>query len=446
LDANAATLSELSAGMRVLVTGGYGLIGSAILSQLHRDGHAVVGAGRSIGEARRRFPYAQWVEADFARLREPDAWRPLLAGVDAVVNCVGVLQDGARDDTRNVHVEATCALFDACARAGIRRVLHVSAIGSDSAGPTEFARTKAEADAHLARLDLDWIILRPGIVLGPAAHGGSAMIRGLAGLPLVTPVVYADSWIQVIGSNDIARTVAFCLDPTAPSKVTWDLVHPQAHRLADIVAATRQWLGLPPRRAIEVPGAVARLIARFADGLGWLGWRSPARSTALAQLAHGVTGNPAAWMAATGRTPQSLADILAVAPATVADRWYARLYWLKPAAIAALALFWIATGAIALGPGRAAALNQLVQGGFPPGVAESVLVGGSAVDIVLGLLLLVRRFARFALWTMLAVAGIYLVVGTVAAPHLWFDPLGPYAKIVPVLVATAFTLAILDER
>ena len=92
--------------MRILLTGAYGLIGSAILPRLHRDGHDLIGAGRSLGEARLRFPFAQWHEADFIRLTTAEAWRPLLEGVDAVVNCVGVLQDGARDDVRVVQVQA----------------------------------------------------------------------------------------------------------------------------------------------------------------------------------------------------------------------------------------------------------------------------------------------------------------------------------------------------
>ncbi len=65
--------------MRVLVTGAYGLIGSACLARLRRDGHALIGAGRAIAERARRFPYAHWVEADFARLTSAEAWRPLLA-------------------------------------------------------------------------------------------------------------------------------------------------------------------------------------------------------------------------------------------------------------------------------------------------------------------------------------------------------------------------------
>ena len=184
--------------MRILVTGAYGLIGSACLARLHRDGHTLVGVGRAVETAKLSFPYARWIEADVARLSSVDDWRPLLSGIDAVVNCVGVLQDGARDDTRRVHVTATCALFDACAQAGIRRVVHVSAIGAGPAGPTAFSRTKAEADAYLSTLDLDWVILRPALVLSPMAYGGTAMLRALAGIPLVTPVIGADSRIQVV--------------------------------------------------------------------------------------------------------------------------------------------------------------------------------------------------------------------------------------------------------
>ena len=99
-------------------------------------------------------PHARWITADFARLTTPADWQAPLAGIDAVVNCVGVLQDGARDDTARVHVQATGALFEACRIAGIRRVIHVSAIGVAQDGPSGFSRSKATADAHLASLDL----------------------------------------------------------------------------------------------------------------------------------------------------------------------------------------------------------------------------------------------------------------------------------------------------
>jgi uncharacterized protein YbjT (DUF2867 family) len=432
--------------MRVLVTGAYGLIGSACMARLRRDRHALIGTGRSIAQAQRRFPQARWIEADLARLTSAEAWRPLLADVDAVVNCAGVLQDGARDDTRLVHVKATGALFDACARTGIRRVVHVSAIGAEPAGPTSFSRTKAEAEAHLRQLDLDWVILRPALVLAPAVYGGTAMLRGLAGLPWVTPLIGPASRIQVVSIDDVADTVAFALAPGAPAQASWELAHPHPHSLGEIVAAIRRWLGFPPQRPVRIPGAVEALASKAADAVGWLGWRSPARSTAIAQLAHGVIGDPAPWNTATGIKPQSLDELLASAPASLQDRWFARLYFIKPLAIGALALFWIATGVIALGPGRAPSLAHLSEAGVRGALADIVLIGGAIFDIVLGLLLLWRRATRAVLITMLAVTPVYVLVGTLLAPQLWADPLGPFTKIVPMLVATLFTLAILEER
>ena len=430
--------------MRVLVTGAYGLIGSAIHASLRRDGHELIAAGRALDEARLRFPYATWVHADFTRLTTAEAWLPLLANIDAVVNCVGVLQDGARDNVHAVQVEGTCALFDACAQAGVRRVVHISAVGASNEGPTAFTRTKAQAAAHLAGLDLDWVILRPSLVLAPAAYGGSAMLRGLAGLPWVTPSVASD--VQIVSSDDVADTVALCLRADAPAKATWDVTYPQTHDLGDVVAALRAWHGFPPRPRLRVPAVAFGVVSMFAELAGKLGWRSPARATALAQLSAGVVGDPSSWIAATGIKPRSLAAILADRPASVQDRWFARLYWLKPVAIVALAAFWIVTGVIALGPGRATAMAYFTKAGFGPSAAELSLVLGSLFDIAVGLALLVRRFTRRALQLMIAMSLGYLLIGTVTAPEWWFEPLGPYTKIIPMLVGSLLTLAILDER
>jgi hypothetical protein len=177
-----------------------------------------------------------------------------------------------------------------------------------------------------------------------------------------------------------------------------------------------------------------------------LGWRSPARATTLAQLSASVIGDPSAWTRATGIAPKSLATILADQPAGVQDRWFARLYWVKPLAIIALAVFWIATGVIALGPGRAAGMAYLAKAGLGAGAAEFWLVAGSLFDIMVGFAVLVRRFTRRALQLMLIVSVGYLLVGTMTAPDVWSDPLGPYTKIIPVLLAAVFTLAILDDR
>ena len=173
--------------MRVLITGAYGLIGAACLERLRREGHDLIGAGRSVAQARLRFPYAGWAVADFGELTTPQSWHGLLSGIDGVVNCVGALQDGARDDLERVHVAAPAAMFAACEERGVRRVVHVSAVGADRDGPTRFARSKGATESDLAGRDLDWVILRPGLVLARSVYGGTAMLRGAAGVPGITP-------------------------------------------------------------------------------------------------------------------------------------------------------------------------------------------------------------------------------------------------------------------
>src|SRR5262249_22814001 len=241
--------------MRVLVAGAYGLIGAACLARLHAARHDVVAAGRSLRSARRGLPYAQWIATDFRKLTSAEAWQPLLQGIDAVVNCVGVLQDGLRDDVQRAQLDGATALFDGCVRAGVKRIIHISAIGAEPDGPSAFSRSKAAAEAYLQELPLDWVIVRPALVLGPAVYGGTARLRGMAAFPVVVPVVRAEARLQVIGLDDLAETVSRALSPDAAAKTVWDVAHPQVHRLADIVIAIRFWLGFPPRRVLALPDA-----------------------------------------------------------------------------------------------------------------------------------------------------------------------------------------------
>lgn len=432
--------------MRILVTGAYGLIGSACLARLHAAGHDLVAAGRTAAP-RRRFPYAHWIAADFARLTKPERWLPLLVGIDAVVNCVGVLQDGVRDNVQRVQFDGTVALFEACVQAGVKRLVHISAIGAEPDGPSAFSRSKAAAEARLKTLALDWVIVRPGLVLAPAAHGGSALLRGLAAFPLCLPLVGADARVQIVDIDDVAETVARSVTLAAPAKVAWDVAHPHVHTLADIVCAMRAWLGFRPRRVVRMPPALATFVACLGDAAGWLGWRSPVSSTGLAELEAGVVGDPCDWMTATGIEPRSLDASLAARPAGVQDRWFARLYLIKPLALFTLAAITIAAGLeelitfwlVRVGlfdvPFRITAVTAL------PILVHSVLAP------VIGIGILVRPTSRLALSALLLVTILGILDYALRPPHhLNIGVLHALEFQAPMLLAILFTLAILDER
>src|ERR1700724_2731935 len=257
-----------------MVTGASGLIGSAITARLISAGHNLFGLARNAKEEARRRTDAQWRTCDIARMTQSGFWVPYLDGVDAVVNCAGVLQDGPDDSTRGVHVDGISALFAACEQTGVRRVVHFSAIGVDREAPTEFSRTKLEGDRMLIACDLDWVILRPSVVIGRPAYGGSALFRGLAAFP-VLPVMPDTGLLQVVQLDDVADTVLFFLAPGAPTRLALDLAGPEQLPFTEVVRKNRRWLRWSQPRLLPLPSWFAGSLYRLGDFAGILGWRPP---------------------------------------------------------------------------------------------------------------------------------------------------------------------------
>lgn len=429
--------------MRILVTGASGFIGAAICARLIGEGHAVYGAGRPGGSPLPQ-GLAGEVLIDMARTSAADHWVPHLHGLEAVVNCAGLLQRGLAGGPAELHLSGADALFAACELAGIRRVVQISALGIAADSPTEFAQSKHAGDEALMARDLDWVILRPSVVLGRPAYGGSALIRGLAALP-VLPVVVESGPLQVVSLDDVVETVVFCLQSDAPRRTVLELAGPERLSLEAIVAAYRHWFRWPPAKSIRLPDLAGRILFSLGDVAGALGWRPPVRSTARKEILRGSTGDPKAWQEATGIVPRSLKDMLDTTPPSVQERWFAKLFFLKPVILIVLASFWLLTGLIALGPGYAEAIGILEQAGLG-GLSAPIVTSGAVIDIVLGLAMLYRPSARPALIAGFGLSLLYLVIGSFIAAELWADPLGAFTKILPLLALNLVALAILKDR
>jgi uncharacterized protein YbjT (DUF2867 family) len=371
-------------------------------------------------------------------------WRAALQGIDAVVNAAGVLQDGGRDSTASVHRDAPAALYEACARAGVRRVVHISAMGAGEPGLSDFSATKHDAEHALSRSGLDWVILRPSVVGGRAAYGGSALFRGLAALP-VQPALAGAGRIQVVQLDEVAETVARLVCPDAPHGIALDIAGPQAMTVEEVVAHYRRWLGWRPARLVRLPGFLMRLAYWSGDLAGILGWRPPIRSTARREMARGAVGDPSRWSEVTGIEPRSLSDALAAEPASVQERWFARLFLLKPLVFLVFGLFWILTGIVSLTSGRAIGEALMREGGAGALSGPSV-VAGALADLAIGIGILFRPTTKPALLAALAISIFYVIAGTALLPRLWDDPLGPMMKIWPILLLNLVALAILDDR
>src|SRR5690606_31525926 len=162
--------------MVILLTGASGFIGARLSVAVRAAGHVVMDARRAPPDD------APAVRVDFTHdLAERD-WLPRLAGVDMVINAVGILREHGSQTFERIHTRAPIALFSACAAAGVRRVIQISALGAER-GQTGYFASKRAADEFLATLPLDWTIVRPSLVYGPG--GTSALLFEMyAGLPL----------------------------------------------------------------------------------------------------------------------------------------------------------------------------------------------------------------------------------------------------------------------
>jgi len=432
--------------MRVLVLGAYGLIGTHLTEALCGAGHVVTGLGRDVAAAKRRLPHVRWRKVDIVNIKRPEQWANLLADQDAVVNCVGALQDGVRDDVTAVQETAMRALFSACAFARVKTVVQVSAVGASIRSATRFMRTKAKADAHLASLDLEWTILRPGLVVGPSAYGATALLRALASFPFVIPVLGGRQRIQTIHGDDVAKSVVAAIEGRVQSRRIYDLVEAETHTLEEVVVAMRAWLGFSPAPILRVPKWLGLPLLKIGDGLRWLGWRTPLCSTAFAELSAGVVGDPRAWREETGAVPAtSLAVTLARIPSTVQERWFARAWLVRPVVVGTLSFLWIVSGAIALLQLNAAAAILIDHGVGRP-LASAIALTGGVLDIVLGGALLIRGLCARAAQAMIALSLVYLGGATLLASDLWADPLGPLIKVIPAIVLTLVLLGEMPER
>lgn len=408
---------------------------------MHAAGATVIGVSRT---APRSTAPLRHVRLDIAQATEPAAWRGHLADIDSVVYCAGALQDGSGDSLQAVHETGPAALYRACAETGIRRIVHLSALGADRAA-TDFTRSKRAGDRALMESGLDWVILRPSVVIGRNAFGGSALLRGLAALP-VLPVPQQAALLQAVHIDDVLETIVFFLRPGAPAKLILDVVGPHPWRFDELVGLFRRWLGWRPAEQVRLPRWLAAAAFGLGDLMAVLGWGTAMRSTAGRELLAAEPGDPTHWMRLTGITPRDIERVMTAEPASVQERWFARLYLLRPWLFLICALFWISTGVIALGPGWQDGISLMHEGGVFGWPAAAVVVLGALCDIAVGFAIGWRRSARTGVIAALVVTVVYAMIGTLLVPRLWSDPMGPMLKVLPILALHLAALGLVDDR
>lgn len=280
----------------VLLCGAQGFIGQALAQRLQASGWHVRAASR------RSEP-----PLDYARMRTAGDWLPHLENVHAVVNAVGHLRGSVQAPLECIHTDAPVALFDACAKLGIRRVMQLSALGVEG-NDTAYARTKRAADRHLQALtatgQLDGVIVRPSIVMGARGASTQLFLR-LSSLPaLALPRPMLQRLIQPLAVNDLADAMQRLLESSHTGLV--ELGGPARLSMAGLIANLRQQRGLRPARVGTLPGWVSRASARLGDVVP----ASPWCSASLVLASHDNCCDPAPLRTWLKREPVAVEGLL----------------------------------------------------------------------------------------------------------------------------------------
>jgi len=412
--------------MRILLVGAGGFIGRRLLLALLSAGHSVVATARRAPAE--KLPGVEWRALDLARLADDPAYFPWPDGVELLINAAGLLSPDI-ERLNQVQNRGPRALFDLAARHGAR-VLHISALGADEQPDIPFLASKAGADRYLLGLGIPAVILRPSLVLG-AGGASSAWLERLSPWPLV-PLLDTHARVQPLHVDDLVEAVLALLRQWPTQSIAVPLVGPIALTLPQLIDQLRAAQGWSPARYCRAPRPLTAIGAWLGDRLGW---RALNRQTV--QLAR--RDNLA--------SPEVLANLCGYRALPFTCRLHA---WpnasssvsaaLRPVMLVVLALIWMGTALVCLGPGYAWGLRIMAEMGID-GVAASVaVIAGALLDGALGVGLLLRRWRRQTLRAQLVLMLVYSLIISLLLPHYWVDPYMSVGKNLVLMVATLWLL------
>ena len=301
----------------VLVVGGGGFLGRHVVAALAAQGVRVTVPARRRERAKHLIllPTVDVIEADVGA---PGVLERLCAGRQAVINLAGILHG----DFQRVHVELPQAIVNACRRQGVRRLLHVSALGASRDAPSAYLRSKALGEeAVLAASDLDVTVFRPSIVFGPEdrfLNLFAQLARFLPALAIACP----EAQFQPVYVGDVARVIAAALGEPESFGKRYDLCGPHRYTLRQLVDYVCRVTGRR-RLVIGLPRGLAMMQAWFLERLpGKLITRDNIRSMQVPN----VCGDASAVLP--GLVPQAMEAIAPsyLAPSGPRER-YPQLRW-----------------------------------------------------------------------------------------------------------------------
>ena len=224
----------------ILLIGGNGFVGRVIAAQLQLAGYSVLIPTGHLAAARelRMLPKVHVEDAD---VHDFDELQSLCGRIDkngAVINLVGVLHDKPAQPYGKVfkaaHVDLPKNIITAMQLHGLKRYLHMSALGADSNGPSMYQRSKGDGEAAVKASNLDWTIFRPSVIFG-AQDQFINLFSKLTKLFPAMPLANHQAKFQPVSVDDVASAFVKSLSMPQTIHQSYDLVGPTVYTMKEIV-------------------------------------------------------------------------------------------------------------------------------------------------------------------------------------------------------------------
>ena len=250
--------------MNICVLGGTGFVGTELVTRLALDGHWVRVPTRNLARAE-RLRVLDTVELRVADVHAPPTLGQLFADCDAVINLVGILNAHRGAGFNAVHAELPAKIMAAARAAGVRQVLHMSALGADERGPSQYLRSKGAGEAHLRAAPPNAVqaqpavtIFRPSVIFGAGDSLTNRFARLLRLTAGVLPLARATARFAPIHVLDVVEAFRRALGARASFGETYELCGPEVLTLAQTVRLTARIARLPCH-IVPLPDLLARL-------------------------------------------------------------------------------------------------------------------------------------------------------------------------------------------
>lgn len=251
--------------MRILVTGGTGVIGRPVVDRLVRRGHVVRLLSRHADTDSELWP--RGVEAHAGSVADADTLRAAAEGCEAVLHIAGIANEDPPERTfQAINVRGTELLVREAERAGVKRFVYVSSLGADR-GTSAYHRSKRMAEDVVRRHPGNWLIVRPGNVMGPGDDVVSMLLKMVRTLPAVPVIGTGDHRFQPVWAEDLAEALALAVERDEPSRRVLEVAGTEVTSTSEVLDLLGEITGRGPVR-MPVPEKVADAGLRVVEAFG----------------------------------------------------------------------------------------------------------------------------------------------------------------------------------